>query len=481
MAITSAASMAAAASGRTRAPAGCRRTRRMCCRRTAIFDSPATEVPSSNSAIIDASASVAGRIRPQMPSIRPACSIASQKSCSSSVSALRIRFPRLWPPTSCVPLNRKLKSGVSIDRPLDSASRQFRISPGGSIRYASRRRPELPPSSATVTIAVRRSRRAVARRAGGKRASLGPPRGTGSRVPPPSATSRGAGAVGSVASGRRVDQSLPAMRGPLRREHAVDEFGGGDEARPEVLQQQDQALHAGQRLHEVVIVTEPGAEVRSPYARLRRIELPRVQVHDVVAITHEGPPHEASKQRRRKHAEVPATGHRERGRREALDGKRELDQAVAGPIDTGPQARAQLREATVAPVQRERVEARVVAEEVLAQDLQVALADAEGRRPVSDDRRAGDVLQRLPAAPQIVAEFALGELHGQDVAVAMTGDLVAARSDVVDQRRLAVGHPPQDEERRSNTVRIEEVEHHTGPVAGPARAVVPGGSRKYRP
>jgi len=36
----------------------------------------------------------------------------------------------------------------------DSATMQLRMSPGGSTRFSRRSRPELPPSSVTVTIAV---------------------------------------------------------------------------------------------------------------------------------------------------------------------------------------------------------------------------------------------------------------------------------------------------------------------------------------
>jgi len=38
-----------------------------------------------------------------------------------------------------------------------SAARQFRMSPGGSIPNCSRSRPELPPSSVTVAMAVTQS------------------------------------------------------------------------------------------------------------------------------------------------------------------------------------------------------------------------------------------------------------------------------------------------------------------------------------
>src|SRR5580700_11343339 len=38
---------------------------------------------------------------------------------------------------------------------LESATMQLRMSPGGSMRFSRRRRPELPPSSVTVTMAAR--------------------------------------------------------------------------------------------------------------------------------------------------------------------------------------------------------------------------------------------------------------------------------------------------------------------------------------
>jgi len=57
---------------------------------------------------------------------------------------------------------------------------------------------------------------------------------------------------------------------------------------------------------------------------------------------------------------------------------------------------------------------------------------------------------------------------------------VAALGDVADQRRLALGHPAQDEERRAHAMRLQEIEDDARPVADSARTVVPGGSREYR-
>ena len=81
---------------------------------------------------------------------RTACA----KSPVKSVSAVRNRLPKLWPFNPRPSLNRysnmRLNSASSSDR----ATIQARISPGGRTKKSRRRRPELPPSSVTVTIAV---------------------------------------------------------------------------------------------------------------------------------------------------------------------------------------------------------------------------------------------------------------------------------------------------------------------------------------
>ena len=64
-----------------------------------------------------------------------------------------MRLPRLCPFSS--PLSN-LKFNILFNELSFSAkaTRQFRISPGGSTPHSVRSRPELPPSSVTVTIAV---------------------------------------------------------------------------------------------------------------------------------------------------------------------------------------------------------------------------------------------------------------------------------------------------------------------------------------
>ena len=97
------------------------------------------------------------------------------------------------------PPKRKLNIAAIVGSPSERARRQFRTSPGGGIEYSCLRRPELPPSSATVTTAVRdsRSRSATHVHPGGNKASFRPRRRMGRPVPPPSATIRDAGSRAS--------------------------------------------------------------------------------------------------------------------------------------------------------------------------------------------------------------------------------------------------------------------------------------------
>src|SRR5690349_23854879 len=70
---------------------------------------------------------------------------------------------------------------------------QLRMSPGGRMRFSRRKRPELPPSSVTVTIAARSEtgRSAVASSSGRRTTcSFRPRNSVESPVPPPSATMR---------------------------------------------------------------------------------------------------------------------------------------------------------------------------------------------------------------------------------------------------------------------------------------------------
>src|SRR5437763_14812265 len=112
------------------------------------------------------------------PSSSAASRIAVTSSAETKSSAVKRRFP-----TGCAaspPSNRYWRAPDPPGATRASASRQLRMSPGGSAPYSFRRTPELPASSAAVTIAV------IRQSAGRYRRSA--MRTPGSPVPPPSAT-----------------------------------------------------------------------------------------------------------------------------------------------------------------------------------------------------------------------------------------------------------------------------------------------------
>src|ERR1017187_4092727 len=79
---------------------------------------------------------------------------ASGKSPRIWVRAMRKRLPKLWPLSPRPDGKRYWKRRDSRAESSLRATMQLRMSPGGSTSNSRRRRPELPPSSVTVTMAV---------------------------------------------------------------------------------------------------------------------------------------------------------------------------------------------------------------------------------------------------------------------------------------------------------------------------------------
>ena len=93
-------------------------------------------------------------MRPAIFSTSEDAFTASGKSPMICVSAIRNRLPKLWPFSPRPALEAMLEQSRKQRFVFDSATMQLRISPGGSTSNSRRSRPELPPSSVTVTIAV---------------------------------------------------------------------------------------------------------------------------------------------------------------------------------------------------------------------------------------------------------------------------------------------------------------------------------------
>ena len=157
--IRSALRMACRAGGKAGGLLGSSQTRRTRPAISGILLSPSTRISLTVcgrriSASSRTEFSVDGRTRPLTDKALPDSATASSKLPVRSVRAVMKRLPKECPCNSGAPLNRYWKSWVSSASSLESAARQLRMSPGGRMPRLSRRRPEEPPSSATVTIAV---------------------------------------------------------------------------------------------------------------------------------------------------------------------------------------------------------------------------------------------------------------------------------------------------------------------------------------
>ena len=119
-----------------------------------IRDSPSIRSPFSSSAHSRTSAFVAGTTWPCTASTRLLAVIAASRLPVIAVRAERKRLPKLWPSRPLPARKRYWNSRVSSGSSVERAARQLRMSPGGCTPSSRRSTPLLPPSSATVTIAV---------------------------------------------------------------------------------------------------------------------------------------------------------------------------------------------------------------------------------------------------------------------------------------------------------------------------------------
>ena len=122
-----------------------------------IADSPRSVLPSASRAPSVTLASVEGRISPRTASTREVSRIASSIFPVTLAIATRKRLPKEWPaiPSPASSPKRYWNSSVTSGSASESAAMQLRMSPGGIMSISRRSRPLEPPSSATVTTAVR--------------------------------------------------------------------------------------------------------------------------------------------------------------------------------------------------------------------------------------------------------------------------------------------------------------------------------------
>src|SRR5574344_127137 len=120
-----------------------------------IADSPWITLPSSSSAANFISSKVDGKTRPLIDRTLEEAFTADTISPVIAHNAVKNKFPKLCPSRPSPLLNLYLKSLVTKSSSSAKAVIQCLISPGGKIPKDSLSLPELPPSSPTVTIAVR--------------------------------------------------------------------------------------------------------------------------------------------------------------------------------------------------------------------------------------------------------------------------------------------------------------------------------------
>ena len=131
--------------------------------RTVVSASGSAGSRPRTSAVMSSGVSAIGSTRPVAPSSRPTQSSAATWSPSCSQRLTISRLPTTWPRISPLPAKRCCSTRAQVSPHSSSphsAASAIRRSPGGSTPNSARSRPDEPPSSATVTTAVRSTRRA---------------------------------------------------------------------------------------------------------------------------------------------------------------------------------------------------------------------------------------------------------------------------------------------------------------------------------
>ena len=147
--------MASRARGRAGGRSGVQPSRTIGLEAWPIFDSPSIRSPFSSSAHKRTSALVAGTTCPCTANTLLLAVIADSRLPVIAVRAERNKLPKLWPSRPLPALKRYWNNRVSRGSSRARAARQLRMSPGGCTPSSRRSTPLLPPSSATVTMAVR--------------------------------------------------------------------------------------------------------------------------------------------------------------------------------------------------------------------------------------------------------------------------------------------------------------------------------------
>src|SRR5262249_17519742 len=140
---------------------------------------------------------------------------------------------------------------------------------------------------------------------------------------------------------------------------------------------------------------------------------------------------------------------------------------------------AEIVQASVPVVNRERVDTRIVSVATLGQDVEVLVIQAERRSAIAHDGASGEILEHFAGAKDIVPELHARELRRQNMTVPVGRDLVPALDDLADQRLFSFSHPAKDEECRTRASFGQQVEDQVSGRNDPAGYLLPVGTGKY--
>src|SRR5213592_2209045 len=188
--------------------------------------------------------------------------------------------------------------------------------------------------------------------------------------------------------------------------------------------------------------------VQLPRVKIKEDRLPLVSIH---------PPDPGSGQRQWQEPEVAPSPDGEIDSKKACGPDGKLDQ-VPGSLSQGFVGEPRGGAVTVAIVE-DRVDARVVAEPFLQEDVVrpcLVAADREIGRTVADHRLTGNVLEDGFGVAQVGSEFSGRLARDELVTVTVAGDFVALPCNLSNESWVSCRHLTQDEERCFDFAGVQE-------------------------
>src|SRR6266851_3529004 len=227
----------------------------------------------------------------------------------------------------------------------------------------------------------------------------------------------------------------------------------------------EQAAELALRAVSIDRMAEP-AEPADAHPRLVDVQLPGMEVDDgglalpVIEMLDGASGHPV-----RQEPEVSAPGDRQAASKHGDGREREFGDAV--PVGDGHAVWKPWSVRDAVPIVSDGEDAGVVQEAGLPENLQApeSLPDhGERGGAVPDHGHAGGVLDRGLGLLQILGELQARLAVDHLVPIAVAGDFVASASDVLDERRVPVGDPAEDEEGSPDIGIVEDVEEALGRV-----------------